>query len=343
MDTRVKNVTLMDCTLRDGANVVGKGFPSGITDMILDGLTSCHVPIIEFGNAGGIGAYEVAGFTQAETDQTYFHLVQKYLNRGSMLGMFLNAKRYEKKNVVLAKENGLSFLRVGADAGDADISIQAIHDIKDNGLKAFYSEMKAYLLSPDELAKEAKKLEDAGLDEITIMDSAGTMLPEQAAEYTRKLVNAVSIPVAFHCHNNLGMSAANAVAAVENGAAILDCGLMGMARSAGNLATEMCVAIMHRMGMMQDIDLYSLLDFIDEKLEPVMAADYQYYDPVSPLDLILGLSGCHSSFVKRFRAIADEKKVNLFQLIVETSAINKKAPSEDLIKNVADKMTNQNK
>ena len=131
------SVSLMDCTLRDGANVVGKGFSAEITDMVLDGLTACHVPIIEFGNAGGIGAYEVAGFTNAETDQTYLNVAQKYLNRGSQLGMFLNAKRYQEKNVSLAKESGLSFLRVGADAGDGDIAVQAIHDIKKAGLKAF--------------------------------------------------------------------------------------------------------------------------------------------------------------------------------------------------------------
>ena len=49
---------LMDCTLRDGANVVGKGFSAELTDMVLDGLTASRVPIIEFGNAGGIGAYD---------------------------------------------------------------------------------------------------------------------------------------------------------------------------------------------------------------------------------------------------------------------------------------------
>ena len=179
------NVTLMDCTLRDGANVVGKGFDAQLTDLMLDGLTAAHVPIIEFGNAGGIGAYEVAGFTAAETDQTYLDIGRKYVGRGSQLGMFLNAKRYREKNVPLAKEAGLSFLRVGADAGDGDIALQAIRDIKAGGLKAFYSAMKAYLLTPQQLAEEGKKLRDAGLDEITIMDSAGTMLPEQVAEYTR--------------------------------------------------------------------------------------------------------------------------------------------------------------
>lgn len=333
----MNQVTLMDCTLRDGANVVGKGFSAEITEMVLDGLTASRVPVIEFGNAGGIGAYEVAGFTNALTDQEYLDIAKKYLNRGSKLGMFLNAKRYREKNVDLAKENGLSFLRVGADAGDADLLVQAIRDIKKHGIQAFYSAMKAYLLTPDQLAEEAKKLEAAGLDEFTIMDSAGTMLPDQVAEYTEKLCRAVSIPIAFHCHNNLGLSAANAMAAYQNGAAILDCGLMGMARSAGNLATEICVAMMQRCGQMKDIDLFGMLDFIDTRLQPAMEK-HDYHNPVTPLDLTLGLSGCHSSFVKTFKKVAEEEHVNLFRLITEVSAANQKNPSEDLMRETAKKM-----
>lgn len=237
----------------------------------------------------------------------------------------------------LAAERGLSFLRVGADAGDGDIAVQAIQDIKKRGIQVFYSAMKAYLLTPDQLAEEAKKLEAAGLDEFTIMDSAGTMLPDQVAEYTEKLCNAVSMPIAFHCHNNLGLSAANAMAAYQNGAAILDCGLMGMARSAGNLATEICVAMMQRCGQMKDIDLFGMLDFIDTRLQPAMKK-HDYHNPVTPLDLTLGLSGCHSSFVKTFKKVAEEEKVNLFRLITEVSAVNQKNPSEDLIRETAKKL-----
>ncbi|MBO5573388.1 MAG: 4-hydroxy-2-oxovalerate aldolase [Clostridium sp.] len=334
------SVVLMDCTLRDGANVVGKGFDAEITDMVLDGLTAAGVPIIEFGNAGGIGAYEVAGFTAAETDDVYLEIGKKYLNRGSKLGMFLNAKRYREKNVALARESGLSFLRVGADAGGADIAVQAVKDIKAAGLMCFYSLMKAYLLSPEELAAEARKLEAAGLDEITIMDSAGTMIPEDVAAYTKALKAAVKIPVAFHCHNNLGLSAANAIAAYENGADILDCGLMGMARSAGNLATEMCVAIMQRYGEMKDIDLYGMLDFIENRLEPAMER-HSYHNPVKPLDLTLGISGCHSSFVKKFREAAEKEQVNLFRLITEVSAVDRKSPSDALIAEYAAKLAKE--
>ena len=204
----------------------------------------------------------------------------------------------------------------------------AIKDIKKRNMKAFYSAMKAYLLPPAQLAEEAKKLEAAGLDEYTIMDSAA---------YTEALADALSIPVAFHCHNNLGLSAANALAAWQNGAAILDCGLMGMARSAGNLATEVCVALMQRHGEMKDIDLFGMLDFIENRLQPAMAA-HNYHNPISPTDLTLGYSGCHSSFLKLFKKAAAEKGVNLFRLITEVSAANQKNPSEELIAQTADRL-----
>ena len=330
-------VKLMDCTLRDGGNVVGDGFPADLTEMILEGLISSRVSVIELGNAKGIGAYESAGSVRAETDLDYLKLAQKYLHRGADLGMFLNAKRFEQKNVDLAAEYGLDFLRVGANAGDGAGAVRAVKAVKAAGLKAYYSLMKAYVLSPEELAEEGKMLEEAGLDEITVMDSAGTMLPEQAAAYTEKLKAAVSIPVGFHCHNNLGLSAANAVAAYRSGADILDCGLMGMARSAGNLPTEVCAALMRRYGEMQDIDLFALLSFIDKKLMPAMEK-HGYRNAITPLDLVLGYAGCHSSFVKKFRAVAEETGVDLFRLIIEVSEKNQKDPSEELMRETADRI-----
>ena len=61
-----------------------------------------------------------------------------------------------------------------------------------------------------------------------------------------------------------------AIAAAEAGATVFDCGLLGMARSAGNCATELLVATFQRLGWFKDIDLYKLLDFLDEQLIPAM-------------------------------------------------------------------------
>lgn len=50
---------------------------------------------------------------------------------------------------------------------------------------------------------------------------------------------------------------------------------------------------------------------------------------------MLGISGCHSSFLKKFRAAAQEHQVNLYRLIVEVSAVDRKAPSDELIAQTA--------
>ena len=327
---------VMDCTLRDGANVVGKGFDARLTKMMIEGMISAGITTIEMGNCLGLGAYEADNSIAPCTDKEYLELVQPYLAKAE-IGMFMGYKNASQKNVDLAAKYGLKFLRIGANAGDGAGACEGIRRVKAAGLKCRFSMMKAYVLSAEELAKEAKMLADCGLDEITIMDSAGTMMPHQVTEYTKALVEAVNIPVAFHGHNNLGLSVANALAAMEAGATVFDCGLLGMARSAGNCATELLVATFQRLGHMKDIDLYKLLDFLDARLIPAME-EHNYHVAVKPYDLILGLAGCHSSFTKRFQDIAKEVGVPLYPLVVEVSKLDQKSPSEELIRQVAAKM-----
>lgn len=327
---------IMDCTLRDGANVVGNGFPADLTVIILKALTDNRVPIIEMGNARGIGAYEVSNSIAPLTDEEYLSLVQPFLPKAE-IGMFLNAKRFRSKYVELAGKNGLQFLRVGADAGDYAISEDAVRCIKENGMKVYYALMKAYLKTPEELAAEAAELQKMGVDEVTIMDSAGYMWPQDAAAYTAALKKAVTIPVGFHSHNNMYMALANCVAAAEAGADLLDGGLLGMARSAGNICTEAAVAAMKKQGIETGVDFFGLLHFLDQVLIPAME-QYGYHTPVKPLDLVLGYSGCHSSFLPAFKKAAAEKNVDLYQLIIQVSAVNQKNPSEELINEVANKI-----
>ncbi|NLY66418.1 MAG: 4-hydroxy-2-oxovalerate aldolase [Tissierellia bacterium] len=327
---------ILDCTLRDGANVVGKGFSAELTKLILEGLIESNINVIEMGNCLGVGAYEANNSISPLNDLEYMELAQPYLDKAE-IGMFIGQKNANERNIELAASKGIKFLRIGANAGDGRDSEEAIKLVKKYGMKARYALMKAYILSSKDLADEAKRLESYGLDEITIMDSAGTMLPLQVKEYVETMVNAVNIPVGFHGHNNLGLAAANSIVAVESGASSIDCGLMGMARSAGNLPTEVAIAVFNRMGMIKDIDFYKLLKFIDEKLAPKME-EYNYKAYIQPIDLVFGYAGCHSSFAGIFETVAKEKDVELYPLIVEASKINKKLPTEDLIQEVADKM-----
>lgn len=324
---------LLDCTLRDGGNVLGNGFPEDLTVMMLEGLLDNNITLIEYGNAYGIGAYEADGKTAPCTDVEYLELAAPYL-AGGEIGMFIGIKNTTEKNIALAASKGMKFLRIGSNAGDGEKAKDAIALVRKYEMLPFYSMMKGYVLSPEDLAKEAKKLEDWGLAAITIMDSAGTMTPDQVKEYMGAMKKAVSLPIGFHGHNNLGLSAANALAAEQSGAATLDSGLLGMARSAGNLATELAVGLFKREGKLLEVDFYGLLDFINTRLTPAMAA-YGYKAAVCPDDLILGYAGCHSNFMDKFREIAGEEKVNLYKLIITVSAKNRKNPSQDEIRKAA--------
>ena len=77
----------MDCTLRDGANVLGNGFSEDLTVLILNGLTENGVSVIEYGNAKGLGA-ETLGFEGPVSDTLrYFELTWPYLDKAEV-GMF---------------------------------------------------------------------------------------------------------------------------------------------------------------------------------------------------------------------------------------------------------------
>lgn len=326
-------MNLFDNTLRDGGNVVGHGFNAELTLSIVKGLLAAGIQDMELGNCKGLGAYDQLGATNACSDTEYLDILQPYLPQGR-IGMFMLAGCAEKAPVQMAADRGLNFLRVGANAGDGAGSVAAVEKVKKAGLICRYSLMKAYVSTPDQLAKEAKMLEDAGVDKITIMDSAGTMFPEDATAYVTALKSAVSIPVGFHGHSNLGLSQANALAAVAAGADEIDCGVLGMARSAGNCATELAAATLQKKGYLPEVDLYKLLAYLEDELIPLMEP-WHYHVAVNPTDLVLGLAGCHSNYLPMFRKVAQEEGVSLHRLIVEVSAIDRKAPGEQLIRQVA--------
>ncbi len=62
---------------------------------------------------------------------------------------------------------------------------------------------------------------------------------------------------------------------------------------------------------------------------------YHYHVAVNPTDLMLGLSGCHSNYLPLFKKVAEEEHVSLLRLIADVSAIDRKSPSEDLLRKTA--------
>ena len=85
----------------------------------------------------------------------------------------------------------------------------------------------------------------------------------------------------------------------------------------------------------------SYVEILREELIPAMEKE-GYHTPLKPKDLILGYSGAHSSFMGTFRSVAQDCGVDLYHLIVETSKLDRKAPTEALMRQVAARIKEMN-
>jgi hydroxymethylglutaryl-CoA lyase len=115
-----------------------------------------------------------------------------------------------------------------------------------------------------ELAGQAAR---TGADEICLADTIGVGVPSQVhdlANATRDLVGDTPA-LRFHFHNTRNTGFANAVAAVEAGAPVLDASAGGIGgcpfapAATGNIATEDLVYLLERMGHRTGIDLDRLM------------------------------------------------------------------------------------
>ena len=92
------------------------------------------------------------------------------------------------------------------------------------------------------LVKVCTRAVEAGASTLNIPDTVGYTTPEEYGEligYLRERVpDAGSVRFSVHCHDDLGLSVANSLAAIRAGARQVECTLNGIGERAGNTAME---------------------------------------------------------------------------------------------------------
>ena len=105
-----------------------------------------------------------------------------------------------------------------------------------------WSPMDATRTEHDFLCRVVETAIKAGATTINIPDTVGYTYPRESADLIAMLLERVpgadEIIFATHCHNDLGMATANALAAVEAGARQVECTINGLGERAGNTALE---------------------------------------------------------------------------------------------------------
>jgi isopropylmalate/homocitrate/citramalate synthase len=114
----------------------------------------------------------------------------------------------------------------------------------------------------DEVLALADEL--TGADELVVADTIGVATPTQVKRLVER-VAALGKPVGAHLHNTRNTGYANAYAALEGGAEILDASVGGLGgcpfapRATGNIATEDLVYLLDGEGIQTSVDLEALI------------------------------------------------------------------------------------
>jgi len=171
-----------------------------------------------------------------------------------------------------------------------------------------YSPEDAGRANPEYLYETLEAVIDAGATVVNIPDTTGYTLPNEfgalIASIRENVPNIEQALISVHCHNDLGLSTANSVAAVLNGARRVECTVNGIGERAGNASLEEVVMILRTreksLGLHTGIDTTRLA-------EVSMLVSRQTGIPVQPNKAVVGGNAfAHASGIHQDGVLKDK-------------------------------------
>jgi len=138
-------------------------------------------------------------------------------------------------------------------------AVQAVRQARSLAPEVEFSAEDAGRTDMDFLCRIVEATIAAGACVINIPDTVGYMTPREFGgrihELRERVSNSDQAIFSVHCHNDLGLSVANSLAAVENGVRQVECTINGLGERAGNASLEEIVMILKTRSDRYDIDL----------------------------------------------------------------------------------------
>ena len=338
MDLSNKKVTLHDMSLRDGMHA--KRHQISLEQMvdIATGLDEAGMPLIEVTHGDGLGGASVNYGFPAHSDEEYLGAVIPKMKQAKVSALLLPGIG-TVDHLLMAKEVGVSCIRVATHCTEADVSQQHIAKSADLGLDTVGFLMMAHMAPAEKLIEQAKLMESYGANCIYCTDSAGYMLPEEVRHKISAVRDALKpeTELGFHGHHNLGMGIANSLTAVDAGANRIDGSVAGLGAGAGNTPLEVFVAVLERMGAQHGTDLFKLMDVAEDRVVPIMDHPIR----VDRNALTLGYGGVYSSFLLLAKRAEAKYGVSAREILVELGKRGTVGGQEDMIEDLALTMAKQ--
>lgn len=228
---------VLDCTLRDGGYYTNWDFDADLVAGYLAAMAGSPVDMIEIGyrsplKKGYFGKYfYLPNAVVAEC--------KAGLRPDQKLALMLNEKdvQPEAAEGLLRDLVGvIDIIRMAVAPTALDTAVELSKACKamgfEVGVNVMYLNKYAHDVSP------LKVLDCDAVDYVSLVDSYGSCRPETVAKAIRATVASINKPIGFHGHDNIALAYANALAAIDAGATIVDATMQGMGRGAGNLNTE---------------------------------------------------------------------------------------------------------
>ena len=328
----MKKIYIQDVTLRDGMHAIGHQFSKKTIKEVTMALDQAGVDGIEVAHGDGLAGSSFNYGFGAHTDWEWLEGIAENLNHAHLTTLVLPgiATVHDLKR---AHDLGVKSVRIATHCTEADISIQHIAAAKKLGIFTSGFLMMAHMLEPDKLAKQAKIMEKAGADCVYITDSAGALLTDQVIERTKAFADILDADtqIGIHCHHNLSLGVANTIAALQHGASRLDASLLGMGAGAGNTPLEVLVAVLNKMNISNNSDLFQLMDIAEEQIRPILKRPIQ----VDRQTLSLGYAGVYSSFLLHAEKAAERYGIDTRSILIELGKRDMVGGQEDMIVDVA--------
>ncbi len=327
-----RSVVIHDATLRDGHHVARHQFTGHQLHSYASAASAAGVGVVEVGHGNGLGASSLQIGRARLTDREMLVAVRGALNE-SKLGVFMAPGWGTTRDLRVALSLGVQVVRVAAHCTEADVTERYLGFVAERTGSPQGVLLMSHMASPAQLAAQCALMVGYGAQAVGIFDSAGHYLPRDVTERVEAIARAVDVPIIFHAHNNLGMGIANAVAAVEAGASVLDACARGIGAGAGNAQLEVLVAVLERMGYSTGVDLASICRASD------LAHDLLAQPPaIDSVSLVSGLAGVFSGFKNRVLTVARQEGVDPLELFFELGVQQVVAGQEDLVLDVAVQM-----
>lgn len=240
-------VKILDTTLREGEQTPNVKFTleqkvaiaKKLDDFGVDYIEAGHPAISEYDKEkveaiANLGLKsEVLGHARARKED-----INAVVETGCMwVGIFCGINDYSRNYKLKGRSQEKVFEMVRG----------AVEYASQKGLKIRYTVEDATRTSTEDLLKVARLVQRAGAERFSIADTVGCASPEIIFDKISALKREVSIELEAHCHNDLGLANANALAAYRAGADVIDVTVNGIGERAGLTSLQEFLVTVNRL------------------------------------------------------------------------------------------------